>query len=229
MRIDSRHYYYWIIPVILGTTLVAMYFSGISWMQTFVAPKVNREFGALENIQNLIILSILAVAFKGFLRKTLQAEKIIFAGVALAALFLFLEEIDYGLHYLEYFRGETIHTEIRNIHNINGTRFVEFLAPIVYSVLAVFFCILPLAARNSSRLWLRYLTPQAHSIGTIVAMVLVAQLAFLLDRMDLPSNLSLRENISEFGEGFLHYTFFLYFYEIACKRKTPPLPWATKQ
>ena len=59
-------------------------------------------------------------------------------------------------------------------------------------------------------------------------MALVTQLAFLLDRMGLPSNLSLRENISEFGEGFLHYTFFLYFYEIAWKRQTPALPWTTK-
>lgn len=243
MTINERHITYWIGPTIVGGLLVGMYFSCIPWMQSFVAPEVNREFGALENLQHLIIFAILVVAVGGIRRKTLKQEKMAFTGVATGSLFFLLEELDYGIHYMEYFSGETYKGGIRNLHNyiLNpyGLDFDAVMSPVIYFILGFFFCFLPLVILKSTKTWLRYLmpetfvtrisadprlrhlTPEPNSIGTVVAMVLVAQVAFFLDKIGMHSNLALRGNISEFGELFVFYIIFLYCVEIVYKRKTP--------
>ena len=40
-------------------------------------------------------------------------------------------------------------------------------------------------------------------------------------KIDMHSNHALRINITEFGEGFVHYIFFIYLVELVYKRKTP--------
>jgi len=227
LRTDKRHFYYWIGPTIVGGLLVSMYFSGIPWMQSFAAPEINREFGAVENLQHLIILAIIIVTIQGVYRKTLKWERIVFAVVAVAGLILFLEELDYGLHYMEYFRGEKYAGGPRNVHNFilnpYGLDFDKVMSPVVYFVLGLCFCILPLLvlARKLTHPWFRYLIPEPHSIGTIIGMVAVAQVAFFLDKIDMHSNHALRINITEFGEGFVHYIIFIYLVELVYKRKTP--------
>jgi hypothetical protein len=221
------HLYYWIGPIIVGGISVFMYFSGIPWMQSFVAPEINREFGALENLQLLIILAIVVVAIQGVLQKKLKLERIAFAVVAFASLIFLLEEMDYGLHYVEYFSGEKYVGGARNIHNyiLNpyGLDFDAVISPVVYFILGLGFCILPLMARKTTDPWFRYLTPEPHSIGTIISMVAVAQVAFFLDKIDMHNNHALRGNISEFGEVFVHYIFFMFMFELVYKRKTPDL------
>ena len=224
---NQRHYYYWIGPALVGGILVSMYFSGIGWMQSFAAPEINREFGAVENLQHLIILAIIVVAIQGVFRKTLKWERIVFAAVAVSGLMLLLEEVDYGLHYLEYFSGEKYEGGARNVHNFvlnpYGLDFDKVMSPVVYFVLGAGFCLLPLLvlARKLTRPWFRYLIPEPHSMGTIIAMVAVAQAAFFLDKIDMHSNHSLRVNITEFGEGYVYYLFFIYLVELVFKRKTP--------
>ncbi len=224
---DKRHYYYWIGPTIVGGLLVSMYFSGIPWMQSFAAPEINREFGAVENLQHLIILAIIIVTIQGVYRKTLKWERIVFAVVAVAGLILFLEELDYGLHYMEYFRGGKYTGGPRNVHNFilnpYGLDFDKVMSPVVYFVLGLCFCILPLLvlARKLTHPWFRYLIPEPHSMGTIIGMVVVTQVGFFLDKIDMHSNHALRINITEFGEGFVHYIFFIYLVELVYKRKTP--------
>ena len=222
---NKLHLYYWIGPTIVGGLSVLMYFSGIPWMQSFVAPGINREFGALENLQLLIILATVVVSIQGVFRKKLKLEKIAFAVVAFASLIFLLEELDYGLHYVEYFSGEKYVGGARNIHNyiLNpyGLDFDAVISPVVYFILGLGFWILPLLARKTIDPWFRYLTPEPYSIGTIIGMVAVAQVAFFLDKIDMHSNHALRGNISEFGEVFVHYIFFMYFFELVYKRKTP--------
>ncbi|GJL80179.1 MAG: hypothetical protein NPINA01_31680 [Nitrospinaceae bacterium] len=223
--------------------LMGMYFSGIPWMQNFVAPAGNREFGALENLEHLIILAVVWVAVRGIYGKRSKREKVVFAGVAFGSFFLFLEELDYGIHYLELITGEAYQGKVRNLHNyiLNpyGLDFDALLSPVVYFILGFFFCFLPLIGLQSLRSglvrrfpetfvprllanpWFRYLTPEPHSMGTVAAMVLIAQVAFFLDKTGVPSNLSFHGNISEFGEVFVHYIFFLYVIEMVYKRKSP--------
>jgi hypothetical protein len=242
MTINKRHIYYWIGPAIVGGLLVGLYFSGIPWMQSFVAPEINREFGALESLEHLLLLAITLMAIQGIRRKPTLKEKWALTFGAVGSFFLLLEEIDYGIHYLEYFRGELFEGK-RNLHNFvlnpYGLDFDAVVSPIVYVVLGVFFCVLPLIimkdaqpfwsylkiepvmARLSARPWLRYITPEPYSIGTIAAMVLVVQVAFFLDKIDVHSNHELKGNISEFGELFVHYLLLLYVVEMVCKRKTP--------
>lgn len=207
--------------------MVFMYFSGIPWMQNFVAPEFNREFGALENLEHLIILALIVVALQGAFRKTLKWERISFAVVAVASLVLLLEELDYGLHYVEYFSGEKYEGGARNIHNFilrpYGLDFDKVVSPVVYCALGLGFCILPILVLlgKLTHPWVRYLTPEPHSIGTIISMVAVAQVAFFLDKIDLHNNHSFKGNITEFGEGFVHFLIFMYFFELVYKRKTP--------
>ena len=211
----------------VGGLLVFMYFSGIPWMQSFAAPEINREFGALETLEHLIILALVVVTIRGVYLKTLKWERIAFAVASAASLLLFLEELDYGLHFVEYLSGEKYEEGPRNLHNYilrpYGLDFDKVMAPVVYCVLGLGFCILPLLilAGKLTHPWARYLTPEPHSMGTIIAMVAVAQVAFFLDKIDMHSNQALRINISEFGELFVHYIFFMYFFELVYKRKTP--------
>ena len=240
---NRRYFYYWIAPLFIGSLLVGMYFSGISWMSSFVAPEINREFGALETLEHLTIFAIMVVAVRGICRKTKKWERVLFAGAFVGALFLFLEELDYGIHFIEYFSGEKYEEGPRNIHNyiLNpyGLDFDAVLSPIVYFVLGFYFCLLPLmlmdstkplwrflklesfVERLSANPWLRYLVPEPHSMGTIAAMVLVAQVAYFLDKIKVPNNLMLQGNISEFGEFFVHYLILLYMVEMVYNRKAP--------
>jgi hypothetical protein len=223
--LNTRHYYYLIGPVIVEGVLVLMYFSGIPWMQSFSAPEINREFGAVENLQHLIIFAAMGVAIMGVYRKTLKWEKIAFAAVAAISLIVLLEELDYGLHYVDYISGEKYESGPRNIHNyiLNpyGFDFDKVFSPVVYGVLGFGFCILPILVykRILTNPWFLYLAPEPHSISTIIGMVVVSQVAFYLDKIDMHNNHSLRVNISEFGESFVYYIFFIYLFELVYKRK----------
>ncbi len=198
-------------------------------MQSFAAPEFNREFGAVENVQHLVINGMIVVAIVGSIRKKLKWEKIAFALMAVASLILLLEELDYGLHQVEYFTGEVYEGGARNIHNYilrpYGLDFDKVMSPLVYCVLGLGFCILPIlvSVGKLTHPWFRYLTPEPYSMGTIIGMVAVAQMAFFLDKIDLHNNHSLKGNITEFGEGFVYYLIFIYFFELVFKRKTPDL------
>jgi len=221
---NERHYYYWLGPTMVVGLMVYMYFSGIEWMQTLVAPRKNREFGLLENLQNVILILAAVVAAQGIRRKTLMLEKIAFFIVLLGSVFLLLEELDYGIHFMELLRGETIKVDIRNLHNLNDSRYLPLIDLIVFSILILFFCIYPLAARRSSNPWVRYLAPEFYSIGTVVSMVAVFQIAYFIYTQDVPHNLSLNSNTTEFDEVFVYYIFFIYFFELVYKRVTPHNP-----
>jgi len=225
MKINSRHYYYWIFPTFIGGILVAMHFSGISWMQTFISPSTHRELGAPENIQNLIIFSVIILGILGAKRKVWKIEKIAFAIVAAMSLFLLLEEMDYGRHLYKYFIDPSYKRKIWNVHFMQHGLLTHILNAVVYSMLPLFFCILPLVARKSSNPWVKYLSPEPYSIGTVLGMVLLSQTSQFLNNLEMFVGFSKKSGMimSEFGEGYVHLLFFLYFYEIIYKRNTPDL------
>lgn len=224
MNLNARHYYYWLGPTLVVGLMVYMYFSGIEWMQTLVAPAKNREFGLLENLQNVILISAAVVAAQGIRRKTLALEKFAFFIVVLGAIFLLLEETDYGHFYMELLRGEKFQVDFRNLHNMDQNRYGPIYDKIVYAILILFFCIYPLAARKSSNRWVRYLAPETYSIGTLVSTFTVFQVAYYIYAQGVPHNMSLHSNMTEFGEVFVYYIFFVYFFELVYKRAAPHPP-----
>src|SRR5688572_22389495 len=94
-----EHLFYWILPVILCWIFALMYFAGPVWMQNFIAHPYNREFGLLENLENILLLFIIIFAFILFRRSQEQVLKFIWFIAVLGFGFLFLEEIDYGYHF----------------------------------------------------------------------------------------------------------------------------------
>jgi hypothetical protein len=223
VNIDNRHYYYWIIPTIIGAILVAMHFYGAPWMQTFVSPRFHRELGAPENIQNLIIFATFILGFIGAKRKGWKIEKIAFYLVSAGSLFLLMEEMDYGRHLYKFFIEPSYKNKIWNVHFMQQGLLNKILLVVVYTMLPLFFCFLPFYAKKSTNPWVKYLSPAPHSLGTVLGMILVSQVSQYLN--NLPSFYEFSQQstmiMSEFGEGYIHLLFFLYFYEIVFNRKTP--------
>lgn len=202
-----------------------MHFSGIPWMQAFISPSfpAHRELGAPENLQNLIILSVIILAIQGAKRKIWKIEKMAFLIVAVFSVFLLLEEMDYGRHMYRQFIDHTFKWGIWNVHFMHEGLLTKILTVVVYITLPLFFCILPLAARKSSNPWVKYLSPEPYAIGTVLGMILVSQTSQFLNNLDMYAEFSRQSGMimSEFGEAFLYWVFFLYFYEIVYKRNTP--------
>lgn len=226
----KQHLYYWVLPLLAGWTFTAMYFSGIRWMAEVIAPTYDREFGVLENLDTLLIACTLAVLIRiSFLpmRPVFRAISVL---ACLATVVMFLEEIDYGLHWIEWMRGIPPGTgaQIRNLHNQgNSTNDLKAIANVI---LAALFVIVPYVDRLKRFRLVRLVSPSKMVLFTVLATALVALLHEALDPYNLPTNRSLDSNQSEFEELLIYYTFFVYFREKYIQfRNAPELlskPWA---
>jgi hypothetical protein len=207
-----RHVAYWIAPNAVVGGLGLMYFFGSRWMQEFVAPARNREFGALENIQNLILIAVIVVAGAGMARKRTQIERV-FLGLTVAlAMFILLEEIDYGWHYVELWRGAPAPSgTFRNLHNIGKAH--HYIHDFMMAATVPLFGLFALIGGRTHVAVVRYLSPHPLSVATLASMVVAGQAAQLLNRM-VTTNRSLKGNLSEFEEVYLYYVLFLYICEL---------------
>jgi hypothetical protein len=216
LPIRQRWFLYLVLPTASALLLVWMYFSGAR-SQQLVAPGHNREFGLLENVQALMILVVLVLAITGARRKSSRRERILFAGLAAVSFVALLEEIDYGLHFIELTRGlSEQQMQVRNLHNIGDN--TDRIKAVNHTLMGLFFMVLPFCVKQTSRPLLRYLAPDRMSILTMISMILMTRLAHLLDDLGLPSEPSLSNNISEFGEFFVYYLWMLYFWELIVRR-----------
>ena len=239
-----RHLFYWILPTAVSGTLVAFYFSGVWWLQSFVVPKIGREFGAAETVQHLTLVAILVICVEGARHKRSRPERWLFTFLAAATTFMLLEELDYGLHFIGLFT-EIKKVPIRNIHNIGETTNIIKVSGNVLHI--GLFVILPIAAHFAARLprrgkgaaarglrakiagflndsRVRYFVPSYHGIITIVLMIATVNLALQLQGWDVPNNGRLRGNISEFQEIFVYGLWLAYFMELVHFRE-PPARW----
>lgn len=216
---------YFVIPLGVTLMLVAMYFSGVPALQKIVTPRISgmspntaREFGLLENLQNVVLLAMLVMMVMGFRRKTTRIEKTGMAFLASFTLFVFLEEIDYGLHIYEYARGIKWNdaAEVRNLHNLGETN--KYMKQSVDTGMVILFLIFPLAFANSKRPLLHYLCPDRYSILTLLAMVIVRTVAHALGDRGLGEGGTIQKNLSEFRELVVYYLFMLYVLEITLRR-----------
>ena len=85
--------------------MVLMYFSGVHALQQIISPRIDgmyvnsqREFGLLENMQNVLLIAIVIIAGRAVFKPKPAWERAGFSGIALLSVFVLLEEMDYGLH-----------------------------------------------------------------------------------------------------------------------------------
>jgi len=220
---------YFIIPVTVSLLLMLMYFSGHASLQQIVAPTIPsmqsnswRELGLLENMQNIYLLIIIALGIACLIKNKSFLERFIAVMIIMISTFIFLEEIDYGLHYYEYFSGIEIENQVpagqRNWHNKGeGISNVRILRKIVDAASICFFVILPLALHKIRNPIVRYFLPSRWFILTAAAIFSLSQLAHFLEDAGfavingVKGNLS-SGDISEFGELNMYYGYIVYVY-----------------
>lgn len=217
-----------VLPAMISLTLMAMYFSGNTVLQSIVAPHMTsvplfsaREFGALEMLQNVVLLCVGAYSLRCFLAVRNNWVKLVSLLLLLVSVFVFLEEIDYGAPFVEFFTGEhgslDLETWDRNWHNktnASGVQNVSYLKLAANIGLLAGFVLAPLLLSSVRNRTLRLLLPSRWMAATVVLIVVLSSLAHYLDDAGhaiiagIPGVLD--KNISEFRELNMYYIFLLY-------------------
>lgn len=213
---------YWIIPLLVLIPLLIMYFSEVKWAQELVCPSVNWELGIVENIQILLLLMILTVSIIATFRKKNKIEKVIFSFLSLFTLFVLLEEIDYGAHFLRYFKGhsDTFFVEVTgkaNVHNLGNN--ARLFKRSIYPLMLILFIITPLCAHKFKNPIARYLIPSKWFVVTAIITVFSYAVPRLLVDWNIFEDGGFGVNIGEFSEIMVYYIFFLYLYEVIFEKE----------
>jgi hypothetical protein len=210
-----KHVIYWILPALVVLVLMAMYFSGIDPLRQAVAPRLNREFGLLENIQHMILIAIIVLGYRALRASRSQLRRSMFLFIVVVTAWMFLEEVDYGLHWWELAAGvpPEDRATVRNLHNIGGTtQDIKFVGN---TVMILLFVVLPFVGRKSASAWWRYFRPSRFLVITAVVTFLLARLAhYLADGGYYPDG-PISSNISEFREVMVYYVWLVYFCSLA--------------
>ena len=190
---------YLVLPVTATAAMATLYFSDSLVAQRLVAPKLPplsyhswREFGLLENAQAALLLVSFVALLAGAKRATEKLQRAGFVFAAFAALFIFLEEIDYGTHWVRYAACETPIEWFRpipasewnplveeqadgaafTVHNHHLTTEFKFVGD---TALVLLFVVLPLVAPRLRNRYVRYLAPDRFSILTVAAMLAASE------------------------------------------------------
>ena len=211
------HLRYWIIPLLILVPLLVMYFSGVRWAQELVCPSFDWELGIVENLQILLLAMILIVSTMAIFKKENKIEKIAFSFLSVFTLFVLLEEIDYGGHFLEYFKGnaDTFFVEMTgkaNIHNLGNN--AKIFKRSIYPLMLVLFIITPLFIHKFTNPVLRYLIPGKWIVVTAIITIFSYAVPRLLVDFNILADGGFGVNIGEFSEIMIYYIFFLYLYEL---------------
>jgi hypothetical protein len=215
-----EHLIYWALPSLVILALLGMYFSDVPWLMEILAPRVNRELGVLENLQNLVLVILLGMMLVRLRHAQDKGEYWFFGFIAAAALFILMGELDYGTHFLWALQGWDWDTRpVFNIHNQgeNSDRF-KFVGNLL---LGVFFVILPWFRFARHRVWLRFLQPNRWFLLSMAAMVLLSHLAHGLEDAIPPEPNYMSNSMSEYRELFTYYVWTLYFGILAFRRAWP--------
>ena len=222
----KTHFIYWILPSVVTLCCILVFYLNLFGLSEIIAPEHNREFGVVENIQLLLLLIIFFLAVKGAGAHKVKIEKYAYILVAATTAFIFLEEIDYGLHYYDFLTGrnnepvriEVFNTKVRNLHN-NENNVLNIMKLISYAVIIIFFVLLPLLPDKLKQKHplLAYLTPSRYIVITAFCLLVLNQFALYLYKNFDYSNASLNANVSEFEEIMTYYIIFLYIREMVRK------------
>lgn len=217
-----------LLPGGLSLLLMGMYFSGNACLQNIVAPAIDnvplfssREFGAVEILQNILLLCIVFYSARCALAAKHVGVKLVAILLLLLSVFTFLEEIDYGAHFVEYFTGEYGSLDpqawTRNWHNktsASGVQNVSYIKLAAKIALLGGFVLAPLLLSSVRNAFIRLLLPSRWMIATVVLIVLLSFLAHTLEdagyAMIGGAQGNLYKNVSEFRELNMYYLFLLY-------------------
>ena len=217
-----------VLPGVLSLLLMALYFSGNSILQNIVAPKMDsmpvfsaREFGILEMLQSFVLLFIVFYSVRCFMLASDFWIRLVALCLVFISVFTFLEELDYGAHFIEYLTGQhgsmAQETWTRNLHNRlgpGGTQYGDILKIICYVGVLTGFVLAPLLLSSVRNRTIRLLVPSRWVISTVVLVALLGVLARDLENsgysMIGESQGVLYKNLSEFRELNLYYLLLLY-------------------
>lgn len=210
---------YAVFPSCFTLILIALYFSGIEFLQNITSPAFQREFGLIENSQNILLLLSALLCWRTARSEPCNHWKWFWRLGTLASLFLFMEEIDWGDHYWSLLTGtQRPSGEYFNIHNQGNI--TRWLKKIVDGGSVAIFILIPLA-RKRLPVKIQSLVPDIHSALTLLCGLLTSKLAHALENAGINNNGSLLNNISEFRETFTYWVGLLYLWEVAQRRKSP--------
>ena len=228
MKINNKQiYYFFIIPLFINLILLGFYFSGIKFLQQIIAPTISflhfyswREFGLLEQLQNIYLISIFVLFLYSCITRQDKKEKIFFFVLACLFLFLFLEEIDYGLHIYEFITGQYSGLEIRNWHNQKNGKHdnVHFLKLLVDIITILWFVVLPLLADKIKIPIIKCMIPSRYFVAGFILTFLLSRLTHFLNDQGFSIidgvKGNLFGNLSEFREQNTYYFYLLYAIQI---------------
>jgi len=208
------------VPAVVNLLLIGMYYSGNTALQRIVSPDLpdreyDREFGLLENLQNLLLLATIAVAIAAVVRKRERWQRVLFAVIVAGTTVVLLEEIDYGLHYYEYLRGTSPQeiADVRGMHNVEN---VNDLKKAIDVGVTLLFVVLPVVLRRSTHPLVVYFRPTLWYAATLVLMAVLSKLvAHPLENRGFGGSGTLFGNVSEFRELTLYYLALLYTIRLA--------------
>lgn len=207
-----EHGYYWVLPLVILSILITFYFSGVPTLEEFVCPKENWEWGILENIQLTIILAMFILAIYAFLKKKVTLQKWGFGLIALFAVFIFLEEIDYGAHFAQLIGGEQ---EIilkqyipKNIHNQGNN--AKLFKRSVYVFMLLLFVIAPFLKLKTENPYIKYLIPKPRIVIVAVLAIIIDLVPRLIVYFGIFEDGGLGTNIGEFSEVIVYHIFLIY-------------------
>src|SRR5215213_6976198 len=223
----KNHLIYWILPSVVTLSCILFFFLDWFGLSELMAPEINREFGVVENLQLVILILIFICSIKGIRKRETKIEKYGYLFVAAVTSFVFLEEIDYGLHYYDYFTGKSkegitrvavFHHKIRNIHN-EGKITLNLFKLASYAVIVACFVVLPLLPATVKKRFslLSYFAPSRFIVTTAISLLVLNQIALYLYKNYDYSNPSLNNNVSEFEELMTYYIIWLYIRELIRK------------
>jgi hypothetical protein len=217
-----------LLPAGFSLVMIALYFCGVQALQSLVAPTLEgmqsyswREFGALELLQNFILLCLLFYLVRCLRMADRLSVMVVLVILTGLVTFVFLEEIDYGAHLLDLFTGRPPNLSPdnwdRNLHNRtlpSGEQVASYLKLAGNILVLGGFVIAPLVFGDSRNRTIRLLVPSKWVIATVAVAIGVSWLAHTFDDHgfgiinDVQGNLHL--NISEFREACVYYLFLVY-------------------
>lgn len=220
MKNSTKWVVYGVLPLALSLVLQGMYFSGNLVLQRLICPKLPplspdsyREFGLVENVQNLLLLALLLIVVIGVVKSVDKWQRLAFCALTLLTGLVMLEEIDYGTHFYTYmttsevagwfepagspaFQALVAKTDFQaepfNLHNRGDL--TDIIKAIVSAVILGLFVIAPFFEQRITNPWLRYLVPDRFTVITVAVMLLMRFVTRYLSGLDAELILSGQEN-----------------------------------
>lgn len=222
-----EHLCLWLLPTLFLTTATVFYFSGVPALVSIVCPTGNREWGILENVQLLTLVGILVLAVQGLRTKPTRPERIAYGLLAIFTVWVFLEEIDYGAHFVQLFTGEkrSYLEELTGVYNLHHQGITDKIYKrSSYIVMAVLFLLAPVWHGRFRHPLLVYLTPSPR-IAVVAVLSIVSDLTpRLIVGLGILPDAGLGKNIGEFSEVMVYYTFLVYVFELVHHRSWGTTP-----